>query len=149
MNLLDVSMATPPPCRSVRSLRKSESLSGQISESDMVLFSQVSVQIAISALVASRRFISSAFILTSDLQFVIITVSLGVCRRLGLNVRVLSTGGDIASGSPILLSAMLDELGVEKRLVCSDMVESKNDEEKLCMPQRQHCHETLFDARLS
>ena len=29
-----------------------------------------------------------------------------------------------------------------------DMVESKNDEEKLGMPQRQHCHETLFDARL-
>ena len=58
-------------------------------------------------------------------------------------------GDDIAIGSPILLSAMLDELGVEKRLVCSDMVESKNDEEKLDMPQRQHCHDTLFDAILS
>ena len=42
----------------------------------MVLFSQVSVQIAISALVESRRLISSAFLLTSDLQFVTITVNL-------------------------------------------------------------------------
>ena len=41
----------------------------------MVLFSQVSVQIAILALVESRRLISSAFFLTSDLQFVTITVS--------------------------------------------------------------------------
>ena len=64
----------------------------------MVLFSQVSVQIAISALVEYMRLISSAF---------------------------------------------------EKGLVCSDMVESQNDEEKLGMPQRQHCHETLSDARLS
>ena len=36
----------------------------------MVLFSQVSEQIAMSALVESRRLISSAFLLTSDLQFV-------------------------------------------------------------------------------
>ena len=70
---------------------------------------------------------------------------------MGLDVRVLATGDDIAIGSPILSSAMLDELGesIEKGLVCSDMVESKNDEEKLGMPQRQHCHETLFDARVS
>ena len=60
-------------------------------------------------------------------------------------------GDDIAIGSPILLSTMLDELveSIEKGLECSDMVESKNDEEKLDMPQRQHCHDTLFDARLS
>ena len=42
----------------------------------MVLFSQVSVQIAISALVESRRLISYAFLLTSGLQFVTITMSL-------------------------------------------------------------------------
>ena len=59
----------------------------------MVLFSQVSVQIAISALVESRWLISYAFLLTSDQQFVTITVSLGVCRRLELDVRVLATGG--------------------------------------------------------
>ncbi len=60
-------------------------------------------------------------------------------------------GDGVAIGSPILLSAMLDELGesIEKGLVYSDMVESKNDEEKLGMPQRQHFHETLFDARRS
>ena len=54
---------------------------------------------------------------------------------MGLDVRVLATGDDIAIGSPILLSVMLDELGesIEKGLVCSDMVESKNDEEKLGM----------------
>ena len=100
-----------PPCRSVRSLRKSESLSGQISESEMVLFSQVLVQITISALVEYRRLIGSAFFLTSHLQFVNITVSFWVCRRLGLDVRVLATGDDIAIGSPIILSAMIDELG--------------------------------------
>ena len=68
-----------------------------------------------------------------------------------MDVRVLATGDDIAIGSPITLSAMLDELGesIEKGLVCSDMVESNNDEEKFGMPQRQHCHETLFYARLS
>ena len=51
---------------------------------------------------------------------------------MGLDVLVLATGDDIAIGSPILLSAMLDELGesIEKGLVCSDMVESKNDKEK-------------------
>ena len=42
----------------------------------MVLFSQVSVQIAISALVEFRSLISSAFLLKIDLQFVTITVSL-------------------------------------------------------------------------
>ena len=63
----------------------------------------------------------------------------------------MATGDDIAIGSPILLSARFDGLdeSIEKGLVCSDMVESKNDEEKLGMPQPQHCHETLFDARLS
>ena len=52
---------------------------------------------------------------------------------MGLDVRVLATGDDVAIGSPILLSAILDELGdsIEKGLVCSDMVDSKNDEEKL------------------
>ena len=72
-------------------------------------------------------------------------------RRLGLDIRVLATGDNISIESPILLSAMIDELGesIEKGLVCSDMVESKNDEEKLGMPQRQQCHETLFDVRLS
>ena len=49
----------------------------------------------------------------------------------------MATGDDIAIGSPILLSAMLDELGesIEKGLVCFDMVESKNNEEKLGMPR--------------
>ena len=44
----------------------------------------------------------------------------------------MATGDDIAIGSPILLSAMLDELGesIEKGLVCSDRFPHKQEMER-------------------
>ena len=117
----------------------------------MLSLSQVSLHIAISAFVESKRLISSAFLLTRDRQLTTITLRLRAGLIGGGFVRAGATGEEAAFGCPKLSLSVVGELedSDENGLVCSDIVvESKNDDEKFGMPQPQHCHETFLNASL-